>query len=199
MLSGHLAPTQQPERIVLGLGSNSGDRRRFLQHGLCALIMHPEIAVQRISRMWHTMHVGADRQDSYYNLVCLAETRLAPAALLAVCKSIEHRLGRPYGTHGLPRTLDIDILLFGDRCGVDDLLTLPHPRLHERGFVLGPLAELAPALTLPDSGQTVAQAWDRIRAKDGPWLYPLADTLFDGQAMAGGEREWCAALAVHCR
>jgi 7,8-dihydro-6-hydroxymethylpterin-pyrophosphokinase len=99
----------------------------------------------------------------------------------------------------LPRTIDLDILLFGARRGADALLSLPHPRLGERGFVVGPLAELAPALVLPDSGETAAAAWARIRAEDGPWLRPLADPLIPVDATAGSEEEWRAALAVHCR
>lgn len=199
MTAGHLAPPLGPERIALGLGSNRGDRRHYLRHGLFSLLLHPEIRVCSFSRIWHAQHVGRVRQAPYLNMVCMAETRLAPAALLAVCKGIEQRLGRPAGGHGRPRTLDIDVLLFGDRCGVDDLLTLPHPRLAERGFVLGPLAELAPLWRLPDSGQTVREAWARIQTSHGPWLYPLDEPLCAGAAVEGGEREWRAALAIHCR
>ena len=90
-----------------------------------------------------------------------------------------------------------EMILAGN--GSDDLLTLPHPRLGERGFVLGPLAELAPDQILPDSGETAASAWARIRDKDGPWLRPLTEPVVGATAMAGSEEEWRAALAVHCR
>lgn len=199
MPDGYLAPPLGYEPVALGLGSNCGDRRHYLRQGMFALLMHPEIRVLRFSRVWESEHVGSDRQADYLNLVTLCETSLAPATLLAVCKSIEQRLGRQPATHGRPRTMDIDILLFGDRRGADELLQLPHPRLGERGFVLGPLAELAPAMRLPDSGETVEAAWTRIRAQDGPWLHPLDEPLCGAPAAADGEKEWCAALAVHCR
>ncbi len=194
-----LAPPQPHERVALGLGSNLGDRRHYLRQGVFALLMHPEMSLQAFSRLWQSQSVGPDVQPPYLNMVCLATTRLAPSALLAVCKSIEQRLGRPGGGSGLPRTLDIDILLYGDRRGGDERLALPHPRLGQRAFVLGPLAELAPEIRLPDSGETAAAAWARIRARNGPWLYPLDEPLLGGQAAAGGEEAWRAALAVHCR
>lgn len=198
-LDGHLVAPQAPETIMLGLGSNVGDRLRFLQQGVFALLMHPEIRVEAVSRVWETEHVGDGAQDPYLNLVCQAATSLAPLALLAVCQGIEQRLGRRPGSHGAPRTLDIDILLFGDRLGADDLLVLPHPRLAERGFVLAPLAELAPQRRLPDSGQTTAAAWARIEARGGPWLRPYAEPLADLAGAVGNEEDWRAALAVHCR
>ena len=196
---GHLTPPQGAEDIVLGLGGNMGDRVGFLRHGLFALLAHPEIRVVRFSRLWESEYVGPGDQEPYVNLVCTARTVLAPAALLAVCKGIEQRLGRAPGGHMKPRNLAIDILLFGDRRGRDDPLTLPHPRLGARGFVLGPLAEIAPDLMLPDSGETAAAAWARIRSLDGPWLRPLDESVVGSGAAAGGEEEWRAALAVHCR
>jgi 2-amino-4-hydroxy-6-hydroxymethyldihydropteridine diphosphokinase len=196
---GHRAPPTGAERVALGLGSNLGDRRQHLRHGLFALVMHPELAVRAFSRVWESQHVGEGEQAPYLNMVCLAETRLAPGALLAVCQGIEQRLGRPPDSHGRPRTLDLDILLFGERRGADPELVLPHPRLGERGFVLGPLADVAPLLRLPDSGETAAAAWARIRAQEGPWLHPLAEPLLERQPAAAGEEEWRAALAVHCR
>jgi 2-amino-4-hydroxy-6-hydroxymethyldihydropteridine diphosphokinase len=199
MSAALLAPPRAAEAVALGLGSNVGDRRQHLRLGLFALLMHPEIRVAAFSRVWETEHVGCGLQTPHYNLVCLVATRLAPTTLLAVCKGIEERLGRPVGGHGLPRTLDIDILLYGRRCGATRHLVLPHPGLSRRGFVLGPLAELAPQLQLPDSGETVATAWARIQAQDGPWLQPLDEPLLGRRAPTDDEREWRAALAVHCR
>lgn len=196
---GHLVPPEGPEPILLGLGGNCGDRLLYLRQGLFALLMHPEIRVHSCSRIWETEHLGRDPQQPHLNLVCQAGTTLAPLALLAVCQGIEQRLGRQPRSHGRPRTLDIDILLFGDRRGGDDLLVLPHPRLGRRGFVLGPLAELAPATWLPDSGETAAAAWARIQAADGPWLRPVAEPLVGLAGVIGSEEEWRAALAVHCR
>jgi 2-amino-4-hydroxy-6-hydroxymethyldihydropteridine diphosphokinase len=196
---GHLRPPDGPEFVALGLGGNIGDRRHFLRLGLFALCTHAEIRVDRISRIWESEYVGPGRQDPYYNLVCTATTELAPAALLAVCKGIERRLGRRPGSHLEPRVLDLDILLFGARRGRDDSLTLPHPRLGERGFVLGPLAEVAPGAVLPDSGETADAAWARIRREEGPWLRPAVEPVVATDGETGSEEEWRAALAVHCR
>ena len=112
---------------------------------------------------------------------------------------IEQRLGRAPDTHQQPRVIDLDILLFGHRRGGDDLLTLPHPRLAGRAFVLGPLAEVAPDVELPDSRETAAAAWARIRDEDGPWLRPVTEPVVTWDAATGSEEEWRAALAVHCR
>lgn len=198
-VTGHLVPPTGPEAVFLGLGGNLGDRLRYLRQGLFALLLHPEIRLTGCSQIWESEFVGEGYQAPYLNLVCEAQTTLAPLALLAVCQGIEQRLGREPASHGLPRTLDIDILLFGARRGADDLLALPHPRLGERGFVLGPLAELAPGTWLADSGETAATAWARIQAQAGPWLRPVAEPS-DGLAGAiDSEEDWCAALAVHCR
>ena len=197
--AGHLVPPQEDEVVVLGLGGNVGDRLHFIRQGLFALLAHPEIHIDGFSRIWESEYVGPGRQAPYYNLVCTGRTELAPLALLAVCQGIEQRLGRPPGGHLQPRTVDLDILLFGDRSGADDLLELPHPRLGQRGFVLGPLAELAPEMILPDSGETAASAWARIRDEEGPWLRPLAEPAISEVAKNGSEEVWLAALAVHCR
>lgn len=199
MTQDHLVAPTCPEAVVLGLGSNQGDRLAYLRHGLFALACHPQLKITAFSRIWETEYVGPGEQAPYLNLVCLGTTELAPLAMLAVAKGLEQRLGRsPFG-HMLPRTLDVDILLFGDRRGGDGLLTLPHPRLGERGFVVGPLAELAPDMFLPDSGETAAAAWARIRAEEGPWLRPLDEPLVAHDVSRGDEEEWRAALAVHCR
>jgi 2-amino-4-hydroxy-6-hydroxymethyldihydropteridine diphosphokinase len=198
-MTGHLVPPTGPETVFFGLGGNLGDRLRNLRQGLFALLLHPEIQVTGCSRIWESEFVGEGRQAPYLNLVCEARTTLAPLALLAICQGIEQRLGRQPGSHGLPRTLDIDILLFGSRRGADDLLVLPHPRLGGRGFVLGPLAELAPQTWLTDCGQTAAAAWAMIQTAAGPWLRPVQAPLDGLVGAIGSEEEWCAALAVHCR
>ena len=195
----HLVPPEGLVTMALGLGSNIGDRLGYLRRALLTLLEHPEITITSYSRLYESEYVGPGEQAPYLNLVCLGQTSLAPMALLALAKAEERRLGREPGGHMQPRTLDLDILLFGDHCGADDLLTLPHPRLAERGFVLAPLAELAPSTVLPDSGETVEAAWARIRDLDGPWLHPLAEDIVGRGAAAGSEEEWRAALAVHCR
>lgn len=199
-LAAHLMPPLAPEVVYLGLGGNIGDRLANLRRALFALLAHPEIRVEAFSAIWESEYVGPGEQPPYLNACCQVRTGLAPSALLAVLKGLEERLGRAPGGHLLPRPLDLDILLFGDRTGTDRLLSLPHPRLAERGFVLAPLAELAPELVLPDSRETVAAAWARIqRLADGPWLRPWPQGFLEPVAPALGEEGWRAALAVHCR
>jgi 2-amino-4-hydroxy-6-hydroxymethyldihydropteridine diphosphokinase len=198
--AAHLASPRGPEVVYLGLGGNVGDRLGCLRQGLYALLTHPEIRVDAFSRIWESEYIGPGSQEPYLNACCRLRTALAPAALLAVLKGVEQRLGRAPDTHLQPRPLDLDILLFGDRRGHDPQLTLPHPRLAERGFVLAPLAELAPDAILPDSGETIAAAWARIQRREaGPWLRPWPEGFLDPAAPAAGEEDWRAALAVHCR
>ncbi len=197
--AAHLIPPSGPEFVALGLGSNVGDRLGFLRRGLFALASHPELRIQRFSRIWETEYVGPGRQDPYLNLVCCGWCDLAPATLLAVAKGLEERLGRAPGGHLQPRTLDVDILMFGDRRGSAPDLTLPHPRAQQRGFVLAPLAEVAPDAVFADSGETAAAAWARIRAEGGPGLAPWPEPVVAMDATGGDEEAWRAALAVHCR
>ncbi len=107
-------------------------------------------------------------------------------------KGLEQRLGREPDGHLRPRPLDLDILLFGERCGADARLTLPHPRLAERGFVLAPLAELAPDLVLPDSGETIASAWARLQRRPGR---AVAAAVARGLPGTGGARGGRGGLA----
>jgi 2-amino-4-hydroxy-6-hydroxymethyldihydropteridine diphosphokinase len=197
-LAAHLVPPEALETVHIGLGGNVGDRLNCLRRGLFALLAHPEIRVEAFSGIWESEYVGPGEQRPYLNACCRARTSLPPSALLGVLKGLEQRLGREPDGHLRPRPLDLDILLFGSRCGVDPRLTLPHPRLAERGFVLAPLAELDPDLILPDSGETIASAWARIqRLEDGPWLRPWPEGFLD--PAPPDEEGWRAALAVHCR
>ncbi|MEZ4389340.1 MAG: 2-amino-4-hydroxy-6-hydroxymethyldihydropteridine diphosphokinase [Candidatus Krumholzibacteriia bacterium] len=185
--------------VALGLGSNVGDRLRCLRRGLLALAEHPGLRLTGCSRVWETEYVGPGRQDPYLNLVCCGASTLAPLDLLAVAKDLEAQLGRAPDGHLLPRTLDVDILLYGARRLADAQLSLPHPRARERAFVLAPLAEVAPAAVFPDSGETAAAAWARIRTVDGPWLRPWPEPALPAQIDGDHEEAWRAALAVHCR
>jgi 2-amino-4-hydroxy-6-hydroxymethyldihydropteridine diphosphokinase len=199
MTPAHLVRPVAPEFVALGLGSNQGDRLGYLRRAVHALAALPGLDLERFSRVWETEFVGDGVQDPYLNLICCGTCGLAPAELLAAAKALEARLGRPAGGHQLPRTVDVDIVLFGDRQGGDHLLRLPHPRASERGFVLAPLAEVAPAAVFPDSGETAAAAWARIDAAEGPWLRPWAEPLVEVDPCHDGEEDWRAALAVHCR
>lgn len=129
-------------RAFLGLGSNVGDRRAFLQAALDRIDVLPKTRVRRTSSLYETEPWGAVPQPRYLNLVAEIETGLAPEALLTHVLAIEAVLGRVRTVRWGPRTIDVDLLWMEGEERATDRLTLPHPRLVERAFVLVPLAEL---------------------------------------------------------
>ncbi|MEK7215836.1 MAG: 2-amino-4-hydroxy-6-hydroxymethyldihydropteridine diphosphokinase [Chloroflexota bacterium] len=131
----------------LGLGSNLGDRRAKLRDAVQEL--RRAGAVSQISSLYETEPVGFSRQPRFLNAVCAVQTALSPHALLRRLKGIERHLGRRPARRYGPRCIDIDILLFGDQSVRTRALTIPHPRLTQRAFVLVPLRELAAGA--PDS------------------------------------------------
>jgi 2-amino-4-hydroxy-6-hydroxymethyldihydropteridine diphosphokinase len=137
------------ERIFLGLGSNVGDRTANIERA-CRLIGEIDgVRVVRRSSLIETAPVGYKDQPDFINAVVEIGTSLAPRELLEAVKEIERRMGRIPAPRYAPRVIDIDILLFGDRVIDEPGLTIPHPRMHERRFVLGPLAEIAPEAVHP--------------------------------------------------
>ena len=146
----------------LGLGSNVGDRERHLREGLAALTGHG-VRVEAVSSTYETEPVGEilDQPD-FLNAAARIATDLRPEELLDVCKAIEVEAGRMFGTprHG-PRPLDVDVLLLGDIELAGERLTIPHPELTSRRFVLVPLLELDPQLSLPD-GTALASALEAL-------------------------------------
>ncbi|WP_051248543.1 2-amino-4-hydroxy-6-hydroxymethyldihydropteridine diphosphokinase [Acidovorax sp. JHL-9] len=127
----------------IGLGANLGDRQATLRAALAAVAGLPGTRVQRISSLYRSAPVDAGGPD-YLNAVVQVETSLAPHTLLAQLQAIEQAAGRERPYRNAPRTLDLDILLYGDQVIDTPTLTVPHPRMPERAFVLRPLAELAP-------------------------------------------------------
>lgn len=153
----------------LGLGSNLGDRAQHLADAIRLLRSRPGIRVTAISPVYDTKPVGVVGQPNYLNLVAGIETDLPPAQLLTACQEMENTLGRTREVRWGPRTLDIDILCYGDLVSLSPELTLPHPRLAERAFVLVPLAVLAPRLLV--RGKTIpelAAASDRTGVRECP-------------------------------
>ncbi len=128
--------------VILALGSNLGDRLANLRAGVVALPAHG-VAVVQASSVWETPPVPAD-QPAFLNAALVGETDRPPADLLAALKSIERDLGRRPTRHWGPRPIDLDILFYGDRRTDTPDLTIPHPRVAERAFVLAPLAEVWP-------------------------------------------------------
>jgi 2-amino-4-hydroxy-6-hydroxymethyldihydropteridine diphosphokinase len=141
--------------IYLALGSNIGDRGDNLRRAVAALA--PEVQVASESPVYETPAWGYQDQPPFLNMALQAETSLPPEALLAHVKRLEIGLGRTPSFHWGPRLIDIDILFYDDLILDTPDLTIPHPRLHERAFVLVPLNNLAPRLVHPVLGQTVSE------------------------------------------
>lgn len=137
-------------RAYLGLGSNLGDRLANLAAALDALDGTSGIRVVAVSSAYETEPWGGVEQPRYANAVAAVETDTDAVSLLKACKSIEEALGRRPGVRFGPRPIDLDVLLFGDEAVRSAELTVPHPRLLEREFVVTPLLEIAPHATLPD-------------------------------------------------
>jgi 2-amino-4-hydroxy-6-hydroxymethyldihydropteridine diphosphokinase len=140
-------------RAFVGLGANLGDRERTLHAAVDALADEAGVEVVAVSTLRETAAVGVGEQPSYLNGAAELETTLTARELLDALLVVEQRFGRVRspGEHG-PRTLDLDLLLYGDEVVDGPGLSIPHPRLHERRFVLEPLAELAPGLVVPGRG-----------------------------------------------
>lgn len=148
----------------VALGGNLGDPRATLRRALRWLGALPGCRLERVSGLHRTAPVGPPQPD-YLNAVARLRTRLGPRELLAALQGLEHAAGRRRQVRWGPRTLDLDLLLYGDggRVSLRDLaLELPHPRLHERAFVLAPLAEIDPQLVLA-SGRTVVEQLASLR------------------------------------
>jgi 2-amino-4-hydroxy-6-hydroxymethyldihydropteridine diphosphokinase len=150
--------------VYLGLGSNIGDRERTLQAAIERLPQE-QISVLRVSPTYETEPLEYTAQRWFLNLVVEAETALFPMQLLSRVGKIERDLGRVRGVPKGPRTLDIDILLYGRAVVHTARLEIPHPRMAERRFVLVPLAELAPDLRHPLTHRSVRQMLESAPAQ----------------------------------
>ena len=151
--------------FALALGANLGDRAGAIAAAVEALSAHPEVRELRLSSLYETDPVGGPEQPDYLNAVLVGLTRLSPEALLAQARAIEQAHGRQRDIPWGPRTLDLDLLVLGDETRASEELTLPHPRAHERWFVLAPWVEVAPDMVLPGRGKVseLAQAWSGDR------------------------------------
>jgi len=139
-------------RAYVALGANLGDPRATISAALTALADIAATAVVARSSLYQTAPVGLKHQPDFINAVAAVDTALTPLALLEALFALEARFGRSRSLPNAPRTLDLDLLLHGDTLVVGARLTLPHPRLHERAFVLAPLAEIAPCCEIPGRG-----------------------------------------------
>ncbi|MPZ71801.1 MAG: 2-amino-4-hydroxy-6-hydroxymethyldihydropteridine diphosphokinase [Nitriliruptorales bacterium] len=150
----------------LGLGSNLESRLDHLQSAVEALDAHGGNRVDAVSSVYETDPVGGPEQGPYLNLVVRLATLLSPRRLLGVCQDVEASLGRQRAVRWGPRTIDVDILLYGSRTVRRRNLEIPHPRLIQRPFALVPLMEVAPGLKLPD-GRSVASVLAKLAPIEG--------------------------------
>jgi 2-amino-4-hydroxy-6-hydroxymethyldihydropteridine diphosphokinase len=165
-------------RTVIAMGSNIGDRLDYLQGGLDGLFDTPRITFLAVSPVYETTPVGGPEQPDYLNAVVIAETSMPAQAVLERCLSLEDAYGRVRDERWGPRTLDLDLIIYGDEVSNSPGLTLPHPRAHERAFVLAPWLDADPQAQIPGCGPVAdvlaALGTAGIARVEGAVLHPPA-------------------------
>ena len=151
-------------KVYLSLGSNLGNRQENLDRAL--KLLSERMRVGKVSSIYDTEAVGPITQPRFLNLACEVFTRLTPEGLLALVKGIEQKMGR-YSRSGEPRIIDIDIILYGDKVINNPDIVIPHPKMHERSFVLIPLAEIAPDAVHPTLKKTVKELNKAVKEVQG--------------------------------
>lgn len=149
----------------LSLGSNLGNRQRNLKQALRLLSL--QVKIDKLSSIYETEPVGYQEQPPFLNTVCQVSTNLSPYELLHLAKDIERQLGRKPSFANAPRPIDIDILIYNNKVVQAGELTIPHPRLVERAFVLVPLAEISPELVHPEKGRTISELLNNLESVGG--------------------------------
>ncbi|MBI3990159.1 MAG: 2-amino-4-hydroxy-6-hydroxymethyldihydropteridine diphosphokinase [candidate division NC10 bacterium] len=164
------------EEVVIGIGSNLGDRPGNCVKAIQRLDAHPDLEVLKVSSFYETEPVDAEG-GWFVNAVALLETSLDPFWLLTLFKGIEREMGRPEAhRRGTPRTIDLDLLLYGRRMIQTKELVIPHPRMHKRRFVLLPLYEIAPKVEHPLLKRTAEELLLTLQDPSRVRLLPMAHT-----------------------
>lgn len=172
--NNHTNTMPQPEvAAYLGIGANLGDRAASIQTALQKIGDWPGIEVTRISSLYETAAIGMTDQPDFLNLVAALRTTLPPRALLGAFLHIENQMGRTRTVRWGPRVIDLDLLLYGEAQVLLPGLTVPHPGLRERAFVVVPLAEIAPDLVLPGDGKKVLELADTLRKTGNIQRFPV--------------------------
>lgn len=178
-------------RAYVGLGSNDGDRLGYVQQAMQLFKDYPEIEVVECSSLYETEPVGNEYVEWFVNAVAAIETSLSLTELLAVCREIEKRLAALAGAEspevfregpgGLTKTriIDLDILFYGEEQMKTSQLIVPHPKLTRRAYALVPLLEIAPELTHPTVGKTIAEIHENLLAPEQVFLYGTRNSCPD--------------------
>ncbi|MCG3136465.1 MAG: 2-amino-4-hydroxy-6-hydroxymethyldihydropteridine pyrophosphokinase [Phycisphaerae bacterium] len=165
-------------QIYIGLGGNIGDVRSAFRQALMEMVESAVLEIQALSSLYQSSPVGPSDQPDFLNAVIAAQTTLQPLVLLTIMQTLESRQGRVAMPRWGPRPLDLDLLLYDQQIINTPQLSLPHPRLHQRHFVLEPLCEIAPRLHHPLMGRTMTEllaglpplAEPLLILERGPWL-----------------------------
>lgn len=165
-----------PQTAVIALGSNLENPVRQVEQALGAIAALPGVSLLKRSPLYATAPVGYADQPDFVNAVCIVETGLPPEQLLDALHAVEAAAGRTRSFRNAPRTLDLDIIDYGGRVSSGPRLTLPHPRAHERAFVMRPLADIAPDFVLPGHG-TAAVIAGQLGSTGIRELPPAADAV----------------------
>ncbi len=154
-------------KTYIALGSNIGDRAYHLEQAVQSLLLQTGISHVKISKIYETEPVGGPSgQGKYFNAAAEVETSLDPHLFLQALLQVEKKLGRVRTEMNAPRTIDLDLLFFSDQVINEPGLTVPHPRIHDRWFVLKPLCDLAPDLIHPVLRKTVKRMLEELLEKD---------------------------------
>lgn len=145
--------------VLVGLGSNRGERQEIFQSAITKIAESEQVTLVRVSRFYQSIPSGGPPQEMFLNAAVLLETSLSPIKLLDQLQLLELELGRKRTEFWGPRTIDLDILLFGREIISTSRLTIPHPRFYWRSFALEPANEIAPFMLHPQLGQTVRDLW----------------------------------------
>ena len=170
--------------VYIGVGSNLGDRYENLERAL--ELLSAKALLQQVSSVYETEPVGYSQQPPYLNLVCRVDTELSPQQLLGKLKKIEHEMGRKASFRNAPRIIDLDILLYDDIVMESNELTIPHPRLTERAFVLVPLDEIAPELVHSVKRKKITQLLSALSDKSGVVRYDRDDRMLNRRRNVSG-------------
>ncbi|MDL4840509.1 2-amino-4-hydroxy-6-hydroxymethyldihydropteridine diphosphokinase [Aquibacillus rhizosphaerae] len=157
--------------VYIALGSNINPRSAYLNQAIDNLRLSEHIFVISYSPIYETEPVGYLEQENFLNMVIEIETSLEPLDLLNYCKGIEKKIGRKRGVRWGPRVIDLDILLYNQENIRTEQLIVPHPRMHERAFVLIPLKDVNPSLNIPSLNKSVASVLDEVTTQEKKGVY----------------------------